>query len=109
MPVFSGYRPFHKLHDNYLSSGQHKYPDTEKIMPGESARALVWLITPDVYPGCLWVGRDIDVMEGESRLIGKLTVEKILNTVLCGSPETYSPVWVEPPNLASMSLFKNKE
>jgi hypothetical protein len=78
-------------------------------MPGEAARALVWLITPDVYPGCLWIGREIDVMEGESRVIGKLTIEKIMNSILCGSPETYSPVWAEPPNLASMSIFENKE
>lgn len=109
IPVFSGVRPLHKLYDNYFTSGQHEYPAAEKIMPGETARALVWLITPDVYPGSLWVGREIDVVNGMLDVIGKLTVEKILNPVLCGSPETYSSVWIEPPNLASMPLLKGKE
>lgn len=99
IPVFSGGRPLHKLYENYFSSGQHEYPDAEKIMPGETARALVWLITPYAYPGSLWVGREIDVVNGMLDVIGKLIIEKILNPVLCGSAQAYSPVWIKPPNL----------
>jgi elongation factor Tu len=100
-PVFSGYRPLHRLHDNYLTSGQHEYPGADQLAPGEAASVLVWFITPDVYPGSLWAGREIDVLEGPTRIVGTLTVTKVLNQVLNGSPETYSPVWTEPPNLDS--------
>jgi elongation factor Tu len=97
-PVISGYRPTHKLHENYLTSGQHEYLGVDQIAPGEVARVGVWFITPDVYPRSLWIGREIDVMEG-SRIIGKLVITKIFNHILSGSPETYSPVWIEPPGL----------
>lgn len=97
-PVFSGMRPVHKLHDNYLSSGEHEFVGVAQAAPGETIAVKVWLITPDVYPGCLWVGREVDVMEGY-RVFAKLRVSKVINPVLLGNPESYSPLWVEPPNL----------
>jgi hypothetical protein len=93
--VFSGYRPIHKLYDNYLSSGQHEYPDVGQVAPGKTARVFAWLITPEVYPGSLWIGRELDVMEGPNHVVGKLKVTRILNNVLAGSAEAYSPHWVE--------------
>jgi hypothetical protein len=95
----SGYRPAHRLHDNYLTSGIHEYPDGGHIAPGETKIALVWLITPSVYPRSVWVGRVLDVCEG-MHLVGQLAVTKVLNYALLGSPETHSPLWVEPQELA---------
>ena len=97
-PVFSGYRPSHKIHDNYLTSAQHEYISVNQVALGETAHVKVWFITPEVYPHSLWCGREIDVQEGK-RVIGKLVITKILNKTLEGSPETYSPIWVEPNHL----------
>lgn len=98
LPAYSGYRPQHQLHDNYQTSGQHEYIGTTHVLPGETVETKVWLLTPDVYPKCLWVGREVGVFEGACH-IGTLTVTRILNPVLLGSPETYRPIWVEPPGL----------
>jgi translation elongation factor EF-Tu-like GTPase len=85
--VFSGYRPSHKVHDNYLTSAQHEYICVNQVAPGETAVVKVWFITPEVYPQCLWCCREIDVQEGK-HVVGKLIVTKILNKILEGSPET---------------------
>ena len=97
-PAFSGYRPQHKIHDTYQTSGQHEYLNATQVAPGETVATKVWLLTPDVYPNSLWVGREIGVFEG-SRQVGTLTVTCIVNDALLGSPETYIPVWVEPTGL----------
>lgn len=95
-PVSSGYRPLHRLYDNVLSSGEHAYPDKARLAPGETAAVRVRLLTPEAYPGCLWPGRELDVMEGPARVIGKLTVTHILNAVLSGDAAAYSPHWTAP-------------
>jgi len=105
-PAFSGYRPSHKVHDNYLTSAQHEYIGVTQVAPGETASVKVWFITPDVYPNCLWSGRVIDVQEGH-KVIGTLTVTKILNKTLEGLPETYNPTWVEPKGLNSHGVGTN--
>jgi translation elongation factor EF-Tu-like GTPase len=105
-PAFSGYRPAHKVHDNYLTSAQHEYVGVTQIAPGETAHAKVWFITPDIYPHCLWSGRVIDVQEG-SRVVGRLTVTKILNKTLEGTPERYNPIWVEPQGLNASGVASN--
>ncbi len=97
-PVFSGYRPVHKLYNNYLSSGQHHYLDTEQVLPGQTAKVKVWLITPEYYPACLWLGREVDVMEGAINIVGKLKISKIITLSLAGSAESYSPHWIAPPD-----------
>jgi elongation factor Tu len=94
----SGYMPAHRVHENYQTSGRHLYPDVELVGPGEAARVQVWFVTPYVYPRSLWPGRELDVMEG-SRVIGRLRVDKIFNDTLVGSPETWLPRWVPPPEL----------
>jgi translation elongation factor EF-Tu-like GTPase len=98
-PALSGYMPIHKLYDNYLSSGRHEYPDVECVAPGATTKARVWLITPEVYPGSLWIGRELDVMEGEERVVGKLTITKICNNILSGNADSYSPYWIKPDYL----------
>lgn len=98
-PVESGYRPQHKVHDNYLSTGRHEYPDVEQVAPGDSVKVHAWFVTPEMYPGSLWAGRQVAVMEGRN-VVGMLTVTRILNDVLAGSKDSYSPVWTKPAGSA---------
>lgn len=93
--VRSGYRPQHLLHENYQSSGVHIYSQREFVGPGETAHVQVCLITPEVYPCCIWEGRAISIFEG-SRLVGTLTIRQIMNEILRVDPEHYKPVWEEP-------------
>jgi hypothetical protein len=96
--VRSGYRPAHKIFDNYFSSGRHEYVGIDELPLGATAHAYVWLLTPEVYPQSLWVGRVIGVYEG-SKLVGQLKISAIHNPVLLGQPESYNPTWVMPPGL----------
>lgn len=95
LSVRSGYRPIHKVHENYLSSGHHQYPDVDEVSPGEVTRVLIWLISPDVYPASMWNGREIEISEG-TRAMGVVKITKVLNPVLLGNPETFSSKWIEP-------------
>jgi elongation factor Tu len=97
-PVHSGYRPAHKLFENYLTSGIHEYVDAEKVAPGESVQVKVWLITPEVYPASLWEGREVTVHEGE-HMVGSLKVIRILNPILGVESSKYNPIWSEPHGL----------
>ena len=98
-PVFSCYRPIHKLYNNYLSSGHHIYPDVQSVAPGDTVKVCAWLVTPEVYPACLWIGREIDVMEGGEQVVGKLTVTQIFNEILHGDAESYNGRWIKPDYL----------
>ncbi len=91
-PARSGYRPAHRLYDNYYSSGEHRYVGTDEIAPGETAAVRIRLVTPYVYPASLWEGRVIEVCEG-TRPVGLLTVTRILNPGLSGNRENYRPIW----------------
>ena len=93
--VFTNYKPTHKLHENYYSSGTHEYIDSIEVKPGEKADVKVWLLSPKAYPNCIWVNRIIDICEGE-KIIGKLKVTKILNPILVVDPKNYKPIWVKP-------------
>ena len=93
---FSGvYRPQHAIHDNYQTSGIHAYVDREFIDPGETVLVQVRLLAPEVYPCCLWEGRELKVLEG-ARHVGTLRVTSVLNASLRVEPDAYEPVWVEP-------------
>jgi len=96
--VMSGYRPQHLLHENYQSSGTHTYPDRELVNPDEPAPVHVQLISPEAYPCCLWEGRVLSILEG-TRLVGTLTVRKIINKSLDVLQENYKSRWEEPAHL----------
>ncbi|MFN7139267.1 MAG: hypothetical protein ACK4UN_08010 [Limisphaerales bacterium] len=81
VPAHSGYRPAHKVREDYLTTGVHTYIDSEQVFPCETARAFISFITPELYPHCLWVGREISVQEG-SRVVGSARITKILNPIL---------------------------
>ena len=99
-PAHSGYRPQHAIHENYQTSGEHEYLDVEELYPGESSRVKIRLMTPHVYPHCIWVGREINVQEGQ-RIVGIVTVTEIINLILECSPEDYKSTWVLPKHLES--------
>ena len=96
--VRSGYRPQHLLHENYQSSGMHIYLDRDLVNPDEWVPLQVQLITPEVYPCCIWEGRVLSILEGP-RLVGEVTVNRILNDSLRVLPEHYKPMWEEPAHL----------
>lgn len=80
-PVFNGYRPGHRVTDDYTTTGLHHYIDVDKVNPNESAKATITFITPEYYPHCLWVGKMIDICEG-GRVVGTAEITKIFNSVL---------------------------
>ena len=80
-PAGDGYRPAHRVREDYLTTGVHHYFDVPKVAPDGEARGTITFITPEAYPGSLWVGKLIPIQEGE-RLVGTATVEKILNPIL---------------------------
>ena len=61
--------------------GTHFYVEDEIINPGETARAYIKFVTPDAYPGCLWVGRIIHIFEG-GRRVGEVKIIRIMNDLL---------------------------
>lgn len=79
--VADGYRPAHAVREDYLTTGVHHYFGVSQVAPDGTARGTITFITPEAYPGCLWVGKRIAIQEGE-RVVGYATVEKVLNPVL---------------------------
>jgi elongation factor Tu len=77
----SGYRPAHKVRDDYFTSGVHHYLGCDEVLPGQTVRGTITFITPEAYPHCLWVGRIIDICEG-SRVVGRARITKIMNALL---------------------------
>lgn len=80
-PVADGYRPAHRVREDYLTTGVHHYFDESEVAPDGEARGTITFITPEAYPHCLWVGKQLPIQEGE-RVVGTATVEKILNPLL---------------------------
>jgi translation elongation factor EF-Tu-like GTPase len=79
--VKSGYHPMHQVLEDYITSGHHEYLDKNEVWPGETAVTQIWFITPEAYPGSLWIGRKVRVQEG-SRLVGDAKITKIFNKLL---------------------------
>ena len=82
LPIFSGYRPNHDFGlPEELNDGMHEYPDRSSVLPGEDARALLWLLVPERNIGRLYVGMKFTVQEG-SRIVGHGEVLAIFNPIL---------------------------
>ena len=80
-PVAEGYRPAHRIREDYLTTGVHHYFGVSQVAPDGEARGTVTFITPEAYPNSLWVGKVLPIQEGE-RVVGTATVEKVLNPIL---------------------------
>ena len=94
------YRPQHEVHVNYQTSGIHTYIDRDFVDPGETVLVQVRLLTPEVYPRCLWEGREVKVLEG-AKHVGTLRVTNVLNPLLRVEPNAYESVWLEPGGLGN--------
>jgi translation elongation factor EF-Tu-like GTPase len=93
--VCNGYRPQHAIHENYQTSGSHRYVGTSELAPGSSASVDVWLATPEAYPNCLWIDCSLTVLEGQ-KVVGTVIVTEIFNESLCVDPNGYKSFWEEP-------------
>lgn len=78
--VFNGYRPAHRVKDDYLTTGVHHYYNKE-VTSGESVHGTISFITPEAYPHCLWVGKIINIQEG-SKIVGYAEIVQVFNTLL---------------------------
>lgn len=77
--IGNGYRPAHKVKDNYLTTGLHQYYDVST--DNGAVKGVITFISPEAYPACLWIGKTIEMYEG-SHLIGYATVLQIFNSIL---------------------------
>ena len=80
-PVWDGYRPAHLVNDHYLTTGVHHYYNVDSISPNGTAKGTITFLTPEAYPNCLWIGKKINIQEGE-RIVGYATIITIYNKLL---------------------------
>lgn len=80
-PASDGYRPAHLIKADYLTTGIHHYYDADTVAPNGTAKGTISFITPEAYPACLWVGKKINIQEGE-KIVGYATITKIFNPIL---------------------------
>jgi len=76
-----GYRPGHLVKDDYLTTGVHHYYDVAEVLPDGEAKGTITFLSPEFYPSCLWVGKKINIQEGE-RIVGCATIVQIFNPLL---------------------------
>jgi len=83
-PITSGVRPAHQVTPEILTSGEQIFFENDILMPGESARAYIKLLSPEHYPHCLSIGGEININEG-SKVIGRVKVLEVYNELLLAS------------------------
>ncbi len=86
-PAINGYRPHHLVKDGYATTGVHRYYDVQAVPPGGTAKGTITFISPEAYPHSLWVGKKINIQEGE-RIVGYATILKVMNPVLLGEMDS---------------------
>lgn len=77
--IYEGYRPAHMIKEGYLTTGVHSYYNLNSN--SDEIKGVITFITPEYYPSCLWIGKQIEMYEG-SKLVGYATVMRIFNSVL---------------------------
>ena len=55
--------------------------DTNKDIKG-----TITFISPEAYPACLWIGKQITMYEGKN-IVGYAIITKIFNPILCKNKE----------------------
>lgn len=80
-PAHDGYRPAHLVNDTYLTTGVHHYYDSPEVPSNGRAKGTITFLSPEAYPACLWIGKKINIQEGE-RIVGYAIVTKIFNPIL---------------------------
>ncbi len=81
-PVADGYRPAHRVTDDYLTTGIHRYYGVDEVPPDGTAKGTITFITPEFYSHCLWIGKKIEISEGGALVVGYATVTEIFNPIL---------------------------
>lgn len=80
-PASDVYRPDHLVTNDYLASGTHHYYGQREIAPDGTAIGTITFLTPEAYPHCLHVGKEIAVQEG-SKAVGTAVIRFIYNSKL---------------------------
>jgi len=80
-PSVEGYRPDHLVKEGYLTMGIHHYYDADEAPLIGRTKGTITFLSPEVYPACLWVGKQINIQEG-AKIVGYATITKILNSIL---------------------------
>ena len=80
-PASDGYRPAHLVKDNYLTTGIHHYFEVDSVPPNGTVKGTITFISPESYTNCLWIGKKINIQEGE-RIVGFATIIDIYNSIL---------------------------
>src|SRR5205807_8066428 len=76
-PAFSGYRP-QFYYDGHDWDADQEYPDVESVAPGQTVRALLRFLSPDLQVGRVHPGMEFQVREG-ARVVAHGRVKKILH------------------------------
>ena len=80
-PAADGYRPAHLVAENYLTTGIHHYYEVDSVLPNGTAKGTIAFLSPEAYPYCLWIGKKVNIQEGE-RIVGYATIVDIYNSIL---------------------------
>ena len=80
-PVANGYRPAHRVTEDYLTTGVHQYYTVDVVPPNGTAKGTITFLSPTAYPNCLWIGKRIHIQEG-ARVVGYATITEIYNPIL---------------------------
>lgn len=78
-PAKDGYRPDHAVTEDYFASGTHHYYGQTEIAPDGTAIGTITFLTPEAYPHCLYVGKEIPIQEG-GKAVGTAVIRFIYNS-----------------------------
>lgn len=81
-PAFSGYRPQLKFDfEEMQTSGQQTFIDKKIVLPGDTVKAKIKILSPDYFAGRLSEGIKFEFREGD-RIIGTGEIKCIINDKL---------------------------
>ena len=83
--LYEGYRTAHLIRADYLTTGVHSYYNIENDA-NEDIKGTITFISPEAYPACLWIGKQITMYEGKN-IVGYAIITKIFNPILCKNEE----------------------
>lgn len=83
--LYEGYRPAHLIRTDCFTTGVHSYYELENDT-NKDIKGTITFISPESYPACLWIGKQIAIYEGKN-IVGYATITKIFNPILCKDEE----------------------
>lgn len=78
--LYEGYRPAHLIYDDCLTTGVHSYYNLVRNSD-TPLQGTITFISPEAYPECLWVGKQLAMYEGGT-MVGHATITEIFNPIL---------------------------